>query len=168
MASGNYKQNPKYIRLCALAFFVIIMAYLDGLGHTNVFHSLKEKDVQLSGKTFNKDLLEKSKTALAMSRQDGKRHHSTRSSFKQVALWLARENGSIVEVFVIDPNTCTECVGFHDEEQCAVVCPVDCCVPDPNNEEAEELLLERAREIHPDMDVPKLEDLTPDLSRFRN
>ncbi len=72
------------------------------------------------------------------------------------------------EVFVIDPNTCTECVGFHDEEQCAVVCPVDCCVPDPNNEEAEELLLERAREIHPDMDVPKLEDLTPDLSRFRN
>ncbi|MEE9196866.1 MAG: YfhL family 4Fe-4S dicluster ferredoxin, partial [bacterium] len=29
------------------------------------------------------------------------------------------------DIFVIDPNTCTECVGFHDEEQCAVVCPVD-------------------------------------------
>ena len=44
------------------------------------------------------------------------------------------------EVFVIDPKLCTECVGFHPKEQCAEVCPVDCCVPDPNNEEAEEAL----------------------------
>ena len=71
------------------------------------------------------------------------------------------------DIFVIDPNTCTECVGFHDEEQCAVVCPVDCCVPDPNNEESEELLLARAKEIHPDADIPDLANLTPDLSRFR-
>ena len=70
------------------------------------------------------------------------------------------------DIFVIDPN-CTECVGFHDEEQCAVVCPVDCCVADPNNDETEEVLLARAKAIHPDMDVPNLEDLTPDLSRFR-
>ena len=71
------------------------------------------------------------------------------------------------DIFVIDPNPCTECVGFHDEEQCAVVCPVDCCVADPNNEETEELLLGRAKAIHPDKDVPDLADLTPDLSRFR-
>ena len=71
------------------------------------------------------------------------------------------------DIFVIDPNTCTECVGFHDEEQCAVVCPVDCCVADPNNDEIEEVLLARAKAIHPDKDVPNLEDLTPDLSRFR-
>ena len=58
-------------------------------------------------------------------------------------------------------------MGFHDEEQCAVVCPVDCCVADPNNEETEELLLGRAKAIHPDKDVPDLADLTPDLSRFR-
>ena len=27
-------------------------------------------------------------------------------------------------VFVIDPILCTECVGFHDYEACAAVCPV--------------------------------------------
>jgi len=30
------------------------------------------------------------------------------------------------------------------------VCPVDCCVPDPNIPETEEVLLERARKLHPD------------------
>ena len=34
-------------------------------------------------------------------------------------------------VYVIDPLLCTECVGFHDFEACAAVCPVDCCVTDP-------------------------------------
>ena len=52
--------------------------------------------------------------------------------------------------FVINPELCTECVGFHDEELCAAVCPVDCCVPDSNNVEAEQVLLERAKKIHPD------------------
>src|ERR1043165_9738477 len=32
------------------------------------------------------------------------------------------------ELYVIDPLLCTECVGFHDYEACAAVCPVDCCV----------------------------------------
>ena len=32
--------------------------------------------------------------------------------------------------YVIDPNKCTECKGFHDEPQCAKVCPVpETCVP---------------------------------------
>ena len=35
------------------------------------------------------------------------------------------------EYYFIVPSKCTECVGFHDEPQCAAVCPVDCCVPDP-------------------------------------
>ncbi|MBI3091837.1 MAG: YfhL family 4Fe-4S dicluster ferredoxin [Candidatus Tectomicrobia bacterium] len=56
------------------------------------------------------------------------------------------------EIYVIDPNLCTECVGFHDEEQCAAVCPVDCCIPDPDNAETEDVLIERARAIHPDVD----------------
>jgi len=30
--------------------------------------------------------------------------------------------------FEIDPNTCVECEGFHDEPQCQMVCPVDCIV----------------------------------------
>ncbi len=32
-------------------------------------------------------------------------------------------------VYVIDQETCTECVGDYDEPKCAEVCPVDCCIP---------------------------------------
>jgi hypothetical protein len=53
-------------------------------------------------------------------------------------------------VYVIDPLLCTECVGFHDYEACAAVCPVDCCVTDPNNIESEEVLIDRARSLHPE------------------
>jgi NAD-dependent dihydropyrimidine dehydrogenase PreA subunit len=55
-------------------------------------------------------------------------------------------------IFVIDPQLCTECVGFHDYEACAAVCPVDVCVTDPNNIESEEALIARARTIHPETD----------------
>ena len=54
------------------------------------------------------------------------------------------------EIYVIDPELCTECVGFHDHEACQAVCPVECCLPDPNNEESEDSLLERAIKLHPD------------------
>lgn len=54
------------------------------------------------------------------------------------------------EIYVIDPLLCTECVGFHDYEACAAVCPVDCCVTDPNNVETEDVLIARARAIHQD------------------
>jgi ferredoxin len=54
-------------------------------------------------------------------------------------------------VYVIDPLLCTECVGFHDYEACAAVCPVDCCVTDPNNLETEEVLIARARTLHQDV-----------------
>lgn len=53
-------------------------------------------------------------------------------------------------IYVIDPLLCTECVGFHDFEACAAVCPVDCCVTDPNNIESEEVLIARAKAIHPE------------------
>jgi len=34
-------------------------------------------------------------------------------------------------IFVIDPAKCTECIGFHDDPQCALVCPVEeTCVID--------------------------------------
>jgi hypothetical protein len=52
------------------------------------------------------------------------------------------------EIYVIDPLLCTECVGFHDYEACAAVCPVDCCVTDPNNVETEDALIARARALH--------------------
>jgi hypothetical protein len=56
-------------------------------------------------------------------------------------------------IFVIDPKLCTECVGFHDYEACAAVCPVDCCVTDPNNVESEEVLITRARALHPELSI---------------
>jgi ferredoxin len=71
------------------------------------------------------------------------------------------------DIFVIDPKLCTECVGFHDEEACAAVCPVDCCVPDPNIVESESVLLDRARELHKDKSFPDLAALPASLSRFR-
>ena len=35
------------------------------------------------------------------------------------------------EIYIIDPDLCTECVGFYDHEACQAVCPVECCLPDP-------------------------------------
>jgi ferredoxin len=66
------------------------------------------------------------------------------------------------DIYYIVPAKCTECVGFHDHEACAAVCPVDCCIPDPNNLETEAVLLARARELHPETTFP---DDAP--SRFR-
>jgi ferredoxin len=54
------------------------------------------------------------------------------------------------DLYYIVPEKCTECVGFFDQEQCAAVCPVDCCVPNPDDPETEEQLLAKARVIHPD------------------
>ena len=58
------------------------------------------------------------------------------------------------DIFYIVPEKCTECVGFYDHEACAAVCPVDCCIPDPNNLESEEALIARAKTLHPDEQFP--------------
>jgi ferredoxin len=71
------------------------------------------------------------------------------------------------DIFVIDPQLCTECVGFHEQEACAAVCPVDCCIPDPNIVESESALYDRATRIHPDASLPALAELPASLSRFR-
>ncbi len=52
------------------------------------------------------------------------------------------------EFYYIVHNKCTECVGFHEEPQCAAVCPVDCCVPDPDHVESKEELLEKQAWLH--------------------
>jgi ferredoxin len=52
--------------------------------------------------------------------------------------------------YVINPDLCTECVGFHDYEACQAVCPVECCLPDPERRESEDELIARARKLHPD------------------
>ncbi len=79
-------------------------------------------------------------------------------------------NGAISQgddIYVINPELCTECVGFHDAEACAAVCPVDCCVPDPGRKESEEQNYAKLAKIHADKTFPALAELPPSLSRFR-
>ncbi|MCC5940981.1 MAG: 4Fe-4S dicluster domain-containing protein [Balneolaceae bacterium] len=53
------------------------------------------------------------------------------------------------DFYFIVTDKCTECVGFHEEEQCIAFCPVpDCIIPDPDHEETEEVLLERKEMLH--------------------
>ncbi len=59
------------------------------------------------------------------------------------------------EYFVIDASKCTECIGWYDEPQCVEVCPVDSIVPDENNKETKEQLLEKFKKLHPDKE-PKV------------
>ena len=58
------------------------------------------------------------------------------------------------DIFYIVPEKCTECVGFHDHEACAAVCPVDCCVPNPQIPETHEVLLGARAELHPGEPIP--------------
>lgn len=53
-----------------------------------------------------------------------------------------------MDIYYIVPDKCTECVGFHDEPQCAAVCPVDCCVDDPDNRESKDDLLGKKESMH--------------------
>src|SRR5207302_22672 len=66
-----------------------------------------------------------------------------------------QQNPAIAQdIYYIVPQKCTECVGFHDHEACAAVCPVDCCIPDPDIPETEDVLLARARQLHPEETFP--------------
>ncbi len=57
------------------------------------------------------------------------------------------------DFYYIAPEKCTECVGFYAQEQCAAVCPVDCCIPDPDVPETEEQLIARAHLLHPEREL---------------
>lgn len=52
-------------------------------------------------------------------------------------------------VYIIDPEKCTECVGFNEEPQCVAVCPVECIVPDPDHAETKDELLGKKARLHP-------------------
>jgi ferredoxin len=52
------------------------------------------------------------------------------------------------EFYYIVSSKCTECIGFHEEPQCAAVCPVDCCVPDPEYVETDEELIAKKEWMH--------------------
>ena len=55
-------------------------------------------------------------------------------------------NGAISQgddIYEINPNKCTECVGHFDSPQCQAVCPVDCIVHDPKIVENHGQLMEK-------------------------
>jgi ferredoxin len=59
-------------------------------------------------------------------------------------------NGAIYEgpeIYVIEPDKCTECVGHFDKPQCMEVCPVDCITLDPDRMEDREALERKYRRL---------------------
>jgi len=65
------------------------------------------------------------------------------------------------DYYVVDPERCTECLGFYDQPQCMEVCPTDAIVPDPDRREDKDELLARYRALHPDRPPENLEAWTP-------
>ncbi|TET38121.1 MAG: YfhL family 4Fe-4S dicluster ferredoxin [Dehalococcoidia bacterium] len=53
-------------------------------------------------------------------------------------------------IYVINPEKCTECVGWYESSRCVEVCPIDdCCIPDPDKKETKEQLLAKWRIQNP-------------------
>ena len=71
------------------------------------------------------------------------------------------------DLFVIDAALCTECVGFGGEPACVAVCPVESFGVAPMEDDA--VLLERARRLHPALDLPlSASHLPAPVSTFRS
>ena len=59
-------------------------------------------------------------------------------------------NGAIYqgqEIYEINPNLCTECVGHFDKSQCVEVCPVYCIPLNPDFVETQEQLMAKYYQI---------------------
>ncbi len=50
-------------------------------------------------------------------------------------------------IYIIDPKTCTECVGFADTPTCVEACPVDCIIVDSNHIESDVELMEKYKKL---------------------
>ncbi len=56
------------------------------------------------------------------------------------------------EIYEINADLCTECIGFYEEPTCIKVCPINnCIIVDPEHVESEEQLLIKFAEIHSDL-----------------
>ena len=54
------------------------------------------------------------------------------------------------EIYEINPDLCTECVGHYDTPQCVDVCPVDCIPKDPDRVETEDELMTKYKKLQGD------------------
>ncbi len=60
-------------------------------------------------------------------------------------------NGAITlgaEIYEIDVDKCTECIGHYEQPTCVSVCPIDCVKPDLEHVEDEEALLAKFIRMH--------------------
>ena len=58
-----------------------------------------------------------------------------------------------VDIYQIDAQKCTECVGHFDRPQCQEVCPVDCIPLDPQHVESREQLQEKYQRLTQGADI---------------
>lgn len=47
------------------------------------------------------------------------------------------------KIYEINPDLCTECVGFYDSPTCISVCPIDVIITDPERVEDKESLYQK-------------------------
>ena len=52
------------------------------------------------------------------------------------------------EIYEINPDLCTECVGYYEKPTCMAVCPINCIIVNPQYMEDEVQLLTKFAEIH--------------------
>jgi Fe-S-cluster-containing dehydrogenase component len=50
-----------------------------------------------------------------------------------------------LDIYEINPDKCTECVGHYDAPQCRQVCPVDCIPFNPDHTESQDQLMAKYR-----------------------
>jgi ferredoxin len=67
---------------------------------------------------------------------------------------------------VIDPERCTECVGFYERTMCQVECPVECCVADPKRRETNQELVTKARKLFPNHGFPSIPETRSDKNQI--
>ena len=51
------------------------------------------------------------------------------------------------EIYEINPDKCTQCVGHFATPQCQEVCPVECIIIDPEHQESEQQLMQRYKNL---------------------
>ncbi|MBT4386639.1 MAG: YfhL family 4Fe-4S dicluster ferredoxin [Betaproteobacteria bacterium] len=51
------------------------------------------------------------------------------------------------EIYEIDAEKCTECIGHFDNPQCQEVCPVECIPVNPRKVESKDDLLQKYRRL---------------------
>jgi ferredoxin len=52
------------------------------------------------------------------------------------------------EIYEINADKCTECVGHYDEAQCVNVCPIDCIIQDPDRIEDNAALQQKFDQLY--------------------